>query len=425
MEKADIKLLKGVPLAQSSVIVLLLALLILFAHGSYLLYGGISLSLLAGYHVLADHYYGVDQIRAAGLLIPHIAVYLALCAFVIWATTGEDESPYWVVYILPVAVAASSLRLPGTLVACLVASLLFLGQVPPVVYLDPTRFPEEIPELLLFCLTFFIVGVLLQTFSETNRRQLREQQRLNEKLLENQQALKESLARLEKAEEYLRRKERLAALGEMSAGLAHEIRNPLGILSSSAQLLGKRMGTPPEGVGALLDIIQEETTRLNSLINDFLTFGRPSAPSRRTCDLGALVRRVVDHVGAMAGQKGVTLTAQDIPSVTALVDPDQIQQVLLNLLLNALDATESTGGIAVSMVPTEETVRIDVIDTGEGIDPAVQSRIFDPFFTTKDKGTGLGLSNAYKIIESHGGELTVHSTPHAGSTFSITLPLEG
>ncbi|BCR06355.1 sensor histidine kinase [Desulfuromonas versatilis] len=412
-------------LAQSGTLLFLLILLFLFARGPYLVYGGASFCLLAAYHVLTDHRFGTEQIRAAGLLIPHIGIYLLICTIVIWTTTGESESPYWVIYMLPIAAAASSMGLRGVLTTCAAASLLFLSQVPAEMYLDPKERHEEIPELMMFFIALFIVGVLIQAIVAQNRRQLEVQKGLNEKLLANQQALQESLARLEAAEESLRRKERLAALGEMSAGLAHEIRNPLGIVSSSAQLLGRKINQPPAGVGELLDIIQEETARLNGLVSDFLSFGRPAPPNRRRCDLQAEVLRAVEHVRGVAEQKGIVLAGPEPTAPQqASVDPEQLQQVLLNLLLNAIDATPAGGRVEARVSRLEGAACIEIRDTGCGIPAEIRSQIFDPFFTTKEKGTGLGLANASRIVDSHGGELKVDSTPDAGSVFFVILPLE-
>jgi signal transduction histidine kinase len=270
---------------------------------------------------------------------------------------------------------------------------------------------------------FFLVGILVQTFARQNRLQLALKQQLNDKLLENQQHLKDSLERLETAEESLRTKARLASLGEMSAGIAHEIRNPLGIISSSAQLLDREVANTE--ARQLLEIIQEESTRLNGLITEFLTFGRQLEPQRQPCDLAALVSRILDSLQNAAQQKGITFDL-DLECVTCLasVDADMMQQVLLNLLLNALEATAPGGRVRVALQHYPERLDIVVGDSGCGIPAENLSRVFDPFFTTKSGGTGLGLANAYKIMESHGGSLKVVSRAGEGSTFTASLPLE-
>jgi signal transduction histidine kinase len=290
-------------------------------------------------------------------------------------------------------------------------------------YLDPRERVEELPELIGFGIMFFLVGILVQTFARQNRLQLGLKQQLNDKLLENQQHLKDSLERLETAEESLRTKERLASLGEMSAGIAHEIRNPLGIISSSAQLLDREVANTE--ARQLLEIIQEESTRLNGLITEFLTFGRQLEPQRQPCDLAALVARILDSLQGAAQQKGITVDLDlDCATCLASVDADMMQQVLLNLLLNALEATAPGGRVRVALQRYPECLDIVVGDSGCGIPAENLSRVFDPFFTTKSGGTGLGLANAYKIMESHGGSLKVASRAGEGSAFTASLPLE-
>jgi signal transduction histidine kinase len=416
--------LRPISFAQSGTLVLLLLLLFVFAKGPDLLYGGLSLALLAAYHILTDHCYTPQQIRDAGLIFLHLLLYLLLCTLVIWTTTGaEDESLYWMVYLLPITVAATNLGLLLTLLTCAAASLLYAVLFPRPFFFNPALRSEEVPELLIFCLTFFLIGTLVQSFSEQRRRQMEAAEELNRQLLRQQDSLRESLQKLEAAEESLRRKEKLAALGEMSAGLAHEIRNPLGIISSSVQLLAKNTGFSTPASQELLDIVQEETVRLNGLVTDFLLFGRPDRPQLRECDLGQVVERAVEHVRGLAGQKAaaVGLVLPESP-VRALADPDMLRQVLLNLLLNALDAVAGEGRIRALLRRGSAGVFIEIHNTGPAIPPELQSRIFDPFFTTKDRGTGLGLANAYKIVESHGGELTVSSSPEHGTTFTVFLP---
>jgi signal transduction histidine kinase len=418
--------LRPISLVQSGTLVLLLTLLLVFAKGPNLFYGGLSLALLALYHFLTDHWHTSLEIKAAGLLFWHLLIYLLLCTLVIWATTTvEEESLYWIVYLLPIAVAATNLGLFQTLLTCAAASLLYTALFPRPFFLNPELRAEEIPELVVFCLTFFLIGTLVQSFSEQRRLQTEDAEKLNRQLLDQQATLKESLQRLEAAEENLRRKERLAALGEISAGLAHEIRNPLGIISSSVQLLSQEEQFSASSGSDLLDIIQEETVRLNGLVTDFLLFGRPGQPNLRECDLGQIVERAVDHVRGMAEQKKAAIAAR-VPEqpLLAPVDPDMLRQVLLNLLLNAIDAVPPQGEIRVVLDLGAKGPTIDVHNTGPAIPEEFQSRIFDPFFTTKDKGSGLGLANAYKIIESHGGELTVASSPGQGTSFVISLPLK-
>ena len=412
-------------LTKSLILAFLIALLCLFSKGPDLLQDAIPFALLAGYLLITDRQFTIEQIQSSGLMLAHVGVYLLLCTLVIWATTGEEESVYWIVYFLPIAVAASNLNLRLTLLTCAAAVLLFFSQIPHQLFLDPELRGDELPEFLVFGVTFFIVGLLVQSFSEIHRRQLQSQRELNEQLLTNQAALQESLVRLGEAEENLRRKERLAYLGEMSAGIAHEIRNPLGIISSSAQLIEKKLADAPAGVAPLLDIILEESTRINGLVTDFLSFGRPGEPVLRPCDPQALLRRAAEHIGALARQQEIRVEVEPAAvSLEAWVDADMMQQVLLNLLLNALEAGEPGGQIRLRAYRKERRVCLDVEDNGCGIPPDHQKKIFDPFFTTRDKGTGLGLANALRMVEAHGGDIRLRSEPGQGSVFTVCLPAE-
>ena len=355
----------------------------------------------------------------------YVAMYLFLCTLVVWSTKvpGHDESNFWIVYFLPITIAAAHLKLRGTLATCTAAFALFIAHLPPHMYLDPRERVEELPELIGFGIMFFFLGLLVQTFARQNRHQLAMKQQLNDKLLENQKRLRDSLERLDTAEESLRTRERLASLGEMSAGIAHEIRNPLGIISSSAQLLEREVANAE--ARQLLEIIQEESTRLNGLITEFLTFGRQLEPQRQPCDLAALTARILDSLQNAARQKGVDLALdRECSSCIASVDADMMQQVLLNLLLNALEATASGGRVRVVLEQYPERLDIVVGDSGHGIPAENLAKVFDPFFTTKSEGTGLGLANAYKIMESHGGSLKVASQVGQGSRFTASLPLE-
>jgi signal transduction histidine kinase len=410
-------------LTKSLILALLIILLCLFSKGEDLLLDALPFALLAGYHLVTDRRFTIEQIQSSGLMLAHVGVYLLLCTLIIWATTTEEESVYWIVYFLPIAVAASNLNLRLTLLTCALATALFFSQIPAALYLDPEQRHEELPEFLVFGITFFIVGLLVQSFSDSHRRQLAAEKELNERLLVNQAALRESLAKLEAAEESVRRNERLAALGEMSAGIAHEIRNPLGIISSSAQLIDTKLAEMPGGVRQLLDIIQEESARINGLVSDFIAFGRPAPPVLRATDLGALLGRAAEHVEGMARQQGTVLSVEvgDDPLIIR-VDVDLMQQVLLNLLLNALAAVDAEGRIGLRAYREGTRACLEVADNGCGIPPEIQSKIFDPFFTTKEQGTGLGLANASRIVEAHGGDLRVRSMPGAGAVFTVCLP---
>lgn len=416
---------RSVFLAQNGTLLFLLVLLFLFARGPDLLYGALSLVLLAAYHALVNYYFTPRQIQQARLMSAHLGIYLLLCTLVILATTGvNEESLYWIVYLLPITTAASNLSLLRTLVVCGLSSLLYGVIFPRSLYLAPEARTEELPELIILVTTFFIIGVLVQSFSESQRRSLDQQEKLNRRLINNRKTLRDSLRKLRNAEENLRRKDRLSALGRLSAGMAHEIRNPLGIISSSVQLLAKRLGPRTDDIEQLVDVVQEEVQRLNNLINDFIKFGRPAAPVRHDTDVRQLVERTVQECQPLAQQRDVQLVSESPANpLEARVDGGLLRQALLNLVINALEATPPQGRVRVCLRAAGQGVRFEVHNTGSIIPEEMQSRIFDPFVTTKDRGSGLGLANAHQIVIGHGGEMRVRSTPEDGTMFSIWIPL--
>jgi len=416
---------KSLYVIQNALLLLLFSLLLIFFKGPNLLYGSLAFLLVAIYHLLTDRRFSSDQIISSGLMGIHLSVYLLLCSVLIWATTGEEESHYWIIYFLPIVVAATHLNLVKTLLTSFFSSLFYLLLIPLQVWNDPVELREDLPEFLISCTTFFIVGVVIHGFSQQNRTQLEQEKQLNKQLLDNRNALRKSLIKLEATEETLRRKDRLAALGEMSSGLAHEIRNPLGIISSSAQLLQTQLPATAQANKQLLEVIHEESQRLNGLVSDFLKFGRPTEPHCEPQKLELLVQRAVDQTSIVAQEAGVKLSYRPPEvSITVPVDADMIQQMLLNLLLNAVDACTEGGEVAIQLSRDEQAASLSITDNGCGIEAAMQATIFNPFVTTKDHGSGLGLSTAHNIAVAHGGDIRVGSRVGHGSCFTVTLPIE-
>lgn len=416
---------KSLFITQNILLLLLFALLLIFFKGPSLIYGALSFLLVAMYHLFTDRRFSVSQIIDSGLMGLHLCVYMLLCSLIIWSTTGEEESHYWIIYFLPIVVAASNLNLIKTLTVCFFSSFFYLILIPFEIWSNPAERAEDLPEFLISCTTFFIVGIVIHGFSQQNRQQLLQQKQLNGLLIDNRNALQQSLLKLEATEETLRRKDRLAALGEMSAGLAHEIRNPLGVISSSAQLLQTQLPNVVDKQRQLLDVIREESTRLNGLVTDFLKFGRPAEPCCECHQLNQLVQRTVEHLSTIAAEANVELHFHATPQqISAQVDGDMIQQLLLNLLLNGIDACSAGGNVSVEVTVGQNSADITIKDDGCGIDTDILPTIFNPFVTTKDHGTGLGLATAHKIAEVHNGEIRVHSEMGKGSTFTLTLPTQ-
>jgi two-component system sensor histidine kinase PilS (NtrC family) len=231
----------------------------------------------------------------------------------------------------------------------------------------------------------------------------------------------QDLTALRRAEDELRRADRLAALGTMAAQLAHEIRNPLAAMRGSAQLLAQDL-QEDAGTSRLTTILLRESDRLSHLVEAFLRFARPSKPVLRPVGLELLVRETMEMVQTDPLSHGVELEL-DLQPVTATVDPDQVRQVLLNLVRNAFEAVGAGGKVRVALSSEGQVARLSVWDSAGAIPESHLGRIFEPFFTTRSGGTGLGLATAYSIVRAHEGRIQVSSTPKAGTEFMVELPL--
>lgn len=238
-------------------------------------------------------------------------------------------------------------------------------------------------------------------------------------------------------EERLRRADRLSAIGQLAAGMTHEIRNPLGAIKGTAEIL--RDDFPPGHPKAeFLQILLRETDRLNRVVEDFLGYSRQreAKAEEGAADLGALVGETAALLDSQARKGGVTVQVQVPAGLLVRGSPDQLKQTVLNLLLNAVQATPTGGGVRVQGERRPGKVQgaeyrevegelgvLTIDDDGPGIPPEDLSRVFDPFFTTKDEGTGLGLAISQRIAEAHGGRLDVETRPEGGARFTLTLPL--
>jgi signal transduction histidine kinase len=230
---------------------------------------------------------------------------------------------------------------------------------------------------------------------------------------------------LQEREHEVLRAEQLAAVGQVAAAVAHELRNPLTSVKMLVQtgLEGdKPPGLPPED----LAIIEHEVRRMEACIQTFLDFARPPAAERRRCDLIPVIRRALTLAEVRARRQGVHLEAE-LPSgpVELHIDPGQVQQVLLNLLLNALDALPKGGTVRIEVQPDAsagKAVAVRIRDSGPGIEPRIRERLFEPFVSSKETGLGLGLSISRRLIEANGGSIYGENAPGGGALFAFTLP---
>jgi two-component system, NtrC family, sensor histidine kinase HydH len=224
-------------------------------------------------------------------------------------------------------------------------------------------------------------------------------------------------------EEKLRQAEHLSAIGGMTAGVSHEIRNPLGIIKSSAQLLKKKMAKlDPDS--KIPDIIVEESTRLNHIITDFLDFAKPKLPDFRPCNLDEVIEKNLAFLTSQIEETNINIITNyqnDMPQIMA--DTAMLYQSFLNILLNAFHALKENGTITISTWSEPDLVHVCFTDNGEGISEEVLKKIWTPFFTTKDTGTGLGLGIVKNIIEAHKGQIYISNALPSGTKIDIALPI--
>jgi signal transduction histidine kinase len=234
--------------------------------------------------------------------------------------------------------------------------------------------------------------------------------------------LRRSYADLARAQQQVIQGERLAALGELSAVVAHEVRNPLGVIFNSLGSL-RRLLRPAGDAKMLLDIVGEEADRLNRIVGDLLDFARPSTPQIRP---EALERVVDEAVGvALAQNQGAIELDRQLDASAPLVPLDArlVRQAVVNVAVNAVQAMPRGGRMSVRTRHGQGAAIVEIEDSGPGIPDDVKARIFEPFFTTKASGTGLGLAVVKRIVEGHGGAVTVRSVPGAGTVFALRFPL--
>jgi len=216
--------------------------------------------------------------------------------------------------------------------------------------------------------------------------------------------------------------EKMAAIGQLAAGIAHEIRNPLGIIAGSAETIQKR--DQHRIREEMTRYILEESRRINGLITNLLDFAKPKEPQRIPCDLREVLEKTLLLLSPQAHTLGVEIK-KEIPPVPIWVsiDPEQMRQAFTNLGVNALEAMPHGGALTVRLKENAgNRILVQFSDTGKGVPKEMQSKVFDPFFTTKEGGTGLGLSIAQRIVAQHGGEILIEEGRQGGSTFTISLP---
>lgn len=327
-------------------------------------------------------------------------------------------SPYYPIFLIPIVSAATILELPAVILVTAVACLAYVSFLLPFFLPVGFEFPPGYMSTICARLSFYaIVAFLVYQQAKAKRDEIFRAREAAERLAESNMHLREAQASL-------RRSERLAALGQLTAGLAHELRNPLGTIRASAEMLTKASTqNRPLVMSEMAGFIESEVDRVNGLISNFLDFARPLQIHPKLSDLSTVFDDVVRQNTALAQSCSVNLTVQFEQSIQPFAfDPDLLKLALGNLIQNAIQASAPGAVVSLEAVNRDEGVIVSVIDHGEGIKREHLESIFNPFFTTKSKGVGLGLAIVSKIVDEHGGKIEVSSEVGRGTTFELMLP---
>jgi signal transduction histidine kinase len=350
------------------------------------------------------------QIFIAALCIDLLLVFLLLFL------TGGGDSPFVNLFFPLVAVNAYYFGRWVGLFLTLVAGLLYWAAAS--LALPAATWTAVLILMALVGLPAFALGHV----ADRERRARSEVERLNAELTG-------TLTRLRAAQEELVEAERMATVGRLSLKVAHEVRNPIAAIELNAELLGDmvqgRVSEDGTEATALVGAIRDQVAALDALTEEYLAFARFPRPQFEEDSVNDMVSAVAEFVRPLATRQGIGVKVATDPSVPPMeIDRTLLRQAVLNLVKNGLEAVSRGGTLTLTTSRVGETVEISISDTGPGISPEVGRRLFEQFFTTKPQGTGLGLSISRQIVEEHGGKIRWHSTPGAGATFTMIVPIQ-
>jgi two-component system sensor histidine kinase HydH len=368
---------------------------------------------------------GVFQIVEPRLAIFHsrwgqmisLGLKLMLSYLVVGFSHGA-ESYYYQIFLIPVVSAATTFELGAVIAVTAAAGLAYFSFALPAIRGYEPLPPDQISLMSLRVSFFAIVAFLVYEQARAKRLQMRRTEETAAELVESNKSLQE-------AQVSLRRSERLAALGQLTAGLAHELRNPLGTIKACAEMLTKEnVQQKPEVQAEMAEYIGSEVNRMNGLITSFLNFARPLQIRPAEADINAVVDEVMRQQTELAKQREVRVLAEKPANECRFsFDKDLLTVALANLLQNAIQASVAGQEVRVRVERGTNDVKLWVIDQGTGIPAQNLENIFNPFFTTKPQGVGLGLPIVAKIIDEHQGRIDVMSEEKKGTTFEVVLPL--
>lgn len=334
------------------------------------------------------------------------------------------NSAYYPIYYLPVITAALEFGPIATLFWTALASAAYCSLLIPALT-EYELTPEALTLLSLRVVFLFLAAVLVNRFAVENRRQVQKYQALSA-------TLEDTVRQLRRAEADARRVERLAALGQLSAGLAHEIRNPLGVIKGSAEMLMQKLQSSQPLTAELAGYISSEVNRLNALVARFLDFARPQPVDLQPVQISQIVDRALESVENQLPDAHIKVEKDYSPGVPEILADQQLcERIFVNLILNAFQAMAAQpphAGIlrlSVARESADATAGVCVVveDNGPGIPAEIREQIFNPFFTSKKEGVGLGLAIVAKFVDDHRGSIRLDPDSRAGARFHVFLPL--
>lgn len=330
------------------------------------------------------------------------------CVLTFAAATNHERSQYFALMIVPVLEAAFRFSLTGTILVVAIADFLNIFWVWGYYRFHPSKDFSEYMEAGTVCLIYTVVGIIVWM--------------LVKYLHENEAHLAQNIEELNQTRQRLVEEERLAAVGRLSNAIAHEIRNPVAMISSSL-IMATRDGLSEPQRQEMFDIAAKEAVRLEKLTDEFLSYARPQPINKAVSSASDTLLYVASACKAFASDKGVNVEVDVAPDLTVNMDATKVQQALLNLVKNAIEASPSRRSVTLhGLLSKERTIWFEVVNVGPAISKDVLQQIFEPFFTTKQGGTGLGLAIARNIARAHGGDLFLRVNEPGRVCFTLELP---
>lgn len=331
---------------------------------------------------------------------------------------------HYLLYFLPILMAAIWYGLlGGALMAALVSVLyapVVFGPMGKMVFTSGT---QKALEIVIYNIVGWVTGLL----SQREKREREHYRKTAEELGDAYQELQRQTDALIEKEEQLRRAEKLSTLGELAAGIAHEIRNPLASIKGSAEIL-QDPSTPQAKKEEFVRVMLAEIEKLNRFVVNFLELGQFKRLNRENANLNDIIKDMLGIIDFQLKKKGIALQTNFAELPHLQLDVAQMEHAILNLLLNAVSAMPKGGALSLTTASEDHAgggrARIDIVDTGEGIPPEHLRHVYDPFFTTKSEGTGLGLSVVRRVINAHDGDIEIRSEPGKGTRATLMIPVE-